>query len=236
MKTEEECRKREEIQFLIIKTSFFHAKVEEQRRKREEIQSLKYVDADDNNKWEKMKKIEVVKEPNDVNICYILGGSTSLKYMDADGNNKRERMKKIEVVKESDEENVRCYSHCGSCRNCLSSAGGLLAGPSGITDVRPLVNGRSLEERSILSGKNYEETTEIFKNLILRLPFISTRGGIPNKKMIEGFLYGYKTEQQLKIFCICHGSFLTPTEFVMYAGGFDIENPLKHLDLHSVPL
>ncbi|KAF3616431.1 hypothetical protein FXO37_35074 [Capsicum annuum] len=216
MKTEEECRKREEIQFLIIKTSFLHAKVEEQRRKREEIQSLKYVDTDDNNKWEKMKKIEVVKEPNDVNICYIPGGSTSLKYMDADGNNKRERMKKIEVVKESDEENVRW--------------------PSGITDVRPLVNGRSLEERSILSGKNYEETTEILKNLILRLPFISTRGGIPNKKMIEGFLYGYKTEQQLKIVCICHGSFLTPTKFVMYVGGFDIENPLKHLDLHSVPL
>ncbi|PHT89525.1 hypothetical protein T459_04638 [Capsicum annuum] len=45
---------------------------------------------------------------------------------------------------------------------------------------------------------------------MLRLPFVSTRGGIPNEKKIEGFLYGYKSRQQSKIVCVCHGAFLTP--------------------------
>ncbi|XP_061374990.1 ninja-family protein AFP3-like [Gastrolobium bilobum] len=61
---------------------------------------------------------------------------------------------------------------------------------------------------------------------------VSTTGDGPNGKRIEGFLYKYRSGQ-VCIVCVCHGSFLTPAEFVMHAGGKEVVNPMKHITVYS---
>lgn len=70
---------------------------------------------------------------------------------------------------------------------------------------------------------------DIVRNLLEDMPSVSTKGEGPNGKRIEGFLYRYGKGEEVRILCVCHGSFLTPAEFVKHAGGVDVANPLKHI-------
>lgn len=67
-------------------------------------------------------------------------------------------------------------------------------------------------------------------NVLLEMPSVCTKGG---RRRIEGFLYRYRKEEEVKIVCVCHGSFLSPAEFVEHEGGGDggggMSNPLKHI-------
>ena len=72
-------------------------------------------------------------------------------------------------------------------------------------------------------------TKDIVRNLLEDMPCVSTKGEGPNGKRIEGFLYRYGKGEEVRIVCVCHGSFLTPSEFVKHAGGGDVANPLKHI-------
>ncbi|XP_066391178.1 ninja-family protein 5-like isoform X2 [Miscanthus floridulus] len=45
----------------------------------------------------------------------------------------------------------------------------------------------------------------------------------------DGFLYKYRKGEEVRIVCVCHGSFLTPAEFVKHAGGGEVTNPLRHI-------
>ncbi|KAF5477174.1 hypothetical protein F2P56_003844, partial [Juglans regia] len=65
-------------------------------------------------------------------------------------------------------------------------------------------------------------------DVMKQMPSVTTTGDGPNGKRIEGFLYGY-TKGQVSIVCVCHGSSLSPAEFVKHAGGKDVKNPLKHI-------
>ena len=47
---------------------------------------------------------------------------------------------------------------------------------------------------------------------------------------IEGFLYRY-TKGQVRMVCVCHGSFLSLAEFVKHVGGKNVENPMKHINV-----
>ncbi|KAK8586797.1 hypothetical protein V6N13_085819 [Hibiscus sabdariffa] len=67
------------------------------------------------------------------------------------------------------------------------------------------------------------------RNIMEDMPCVSTTGDGPNGKRIEGFLYRYKKGEEVRIVCVCHGSFLSPAEFVKHAGGSDVEHPLKHI-------
>lgn len=69
----------------------------------------------------------------------------------------------------------------------------------------------------------------VLRNLMMNMPCVSTKGEGPNGKKIEGFLYRYKKGEEVRIVCVCHGSFLTPAEFVKHAGGGDVAHPLKHI-------
>lgn len=65
-------------------------------------------------------------------------------------------------------------------------------------------------------------------DLINNMPTVSTDGGIPDGRKIKGFLYNYSRANDVIIICFCHGSFFTPSEFVMHAGGpAPVENPMK---------
>ncbi|KAK9052196.1 hypothetical protein SSX86_028824 [Deinandra increscens subsp. villosa] len=61
------------------------------------------------------------------------------------------------------------------------------------------------------------------------MPCVFTKGDGPNGRVVEGILYKYGKGEQVKIMCVCHGSFLSPAEFVKHAGGTDFLNPLKHI-------
>ncbi|GJS65151.1 ninja-family protein AFP1-like protein [Tanacetum coccineum] len=61
------------------------------------------------------------------------------------------------------------------------------------------------------------------------MPCVFTQGDGPSGRRIEGILYKYGKGEEVKIMCVCHGSFLSPAEFVMHAGGTDVVHPLKHI-------
>lgn len=67
-------------------------------------------------------------------------------------------------------------------------------------------------------------------DVMKQMPSVTTTGDGPNGKRIEGFLYKYM-KGQVSIVCVCHGSFLSPAEFVKHAGGKDVENPMKHINV-----
>ncbi|GAB2254736.1 hypothetical protein Droror1_Dr00022545 [Drosera rotundifolia] len=78
--------------------------------------------------------------------------------------------------------------------------------------------------------------TGIVSNVMSDMPCVFTKGDGPNGKRIDGFLYGYRKGEQLRILCVCHGSFFTPTEFVKHAGGGEVENPLRRIVVNHSPL
>ncbi|KAF8105725.1 hypothetical protein N665_0157s0288 [Sinapis alba] len=73
------------------------------------------------------------------------------------------------------------------------------------------------------------------RNIIEDMPCVSTTGDGPNGKKIDGFLYRYRKGQEVRIVCVCHGSFLSPAEFIKHAGGSDVAHPLKHIVVNPSP-
>lgn len=69
-------------------------------------------------------------------------------------------------------------------------------------------------------------------DVMKQMPSVTTTGDGPNGKKIEGFLYKYR-KGNVSIVCLCHGSFLSPAEFVKHAGGRDVENPMRHITVCS---
>ncbi|XWS60434.1 hypothetical protein CRYUN_Cryun07bG0036300 [Craigia yunnanensis] len=69
-------------------------------------------------------------------------------------------------------------------------------------------------------------------DVMKKMPSVTTTGYGPNGRKIEGFLYKYM-KGQVSIVCVCHGNFLSPEEFVKHAGGKDVTNPMKHINVCS---
>ncbi|KAF5766113.1 putative ethylene-responsive binding factor-associated repression, Ninja family [Helianthus annuus] len=63
-----------------------------------------------------------------------------------------------------------------------------------------------------------------------KMPCVTTKVG----KRIQGFLYRYGEDEEVRIVCVCHGSFLTPAEFVKHGGGGEVEHPLRHIVVTSL--
>lgn len=61
------------------------------------------------------------------------------------------------------------------------------------------------------------------------MPSVFTKGDGPNGRRTEGILYKYGKGEEVRIMCVCHGSFHSPAEFVKHAGGRDVAHPLKHI-------
>ncbi|CAN7025714.1 hypothetical protein BRARA_F03078 [Brassica rapa] len=78
-------------------------------------------------------------------------------------------------------------------------------------------------------------TAPAARNIIEDMPCVSTTGDGPNGKKIDGFLYRYRKGQEVRIVCVCHGSFLSPAEFIKHAGGSDVTHPLKHIVVNPSP-
>ncbi|KAF2325445.1 hypothetical protein GH714_028742 [Hevea brasiliensis] len=74
---------------------------------------------------------------------------------------------------------------------------------------------------------------EIGTNAIEDMPCVFTIGDGPNGKRVEGILYKYGKGEEVRIMCVCHGSFLSPAEFVKHAGGGDVDHPLRHIVVNT---
>nr|XP_043606543.1 ninja-family protein AFP3-like [Erigeron canadensis] len=81
---------------------------------------------------------------------------------------------------------------------------------------------------SKINGEN-RSRNDTLKMMLADMPCVSTKGDGVNGKKIEGFLYRYRKGEEVRIVCVCHGSFLTPAEFVKHGGGGDVEYPLRHI-------
>ncbi|WOL01451.1 ninja-family protein 2-like [Canna indica] len=84
-------------------------------------------------------------------------------------------------------------------------------------------------KKAVTNGAN------LWSNIMGEMPCVSTRGDGPNGRRIEGFLYKYRKGEEIRIVCVCHGSFLTPAEFVKHAGGGDVAHPLRHIVVSPSP-
>uniref|UniRef100_A0A1J3IAC6 Ninja-family protein n=1 Tax=Noccaea caerulescens TaxID=107243 RepID=A0A1J3IAC6_NOCCA len=65
------------------------------------------------------------------------------------------------------------------------------------------------------------------------MPCVFTKGDGPNGRRVDGILYKYGKGEEVRIMCICHGSFLTPAEFVKHGGGGDVDRPLRHIVVNT---
>ncbi|KAI3932526.1 hypothetical protein MKW92_047521, partial [Papaver armeniacum] len=94
-----------------------------------------------------------------------------------------------------------------------------------------------MENPSYSPSKTTTETgsREMGMKMMEEMPCVSTTGNGPNGKRIEGFLYKYRKGEEVRIVCVCHGSFLTPAEFVKHAGGIDVTHPLRHITVSQTP-
>lgn len=66
-------------------------------------------------------------------------------------------------------------------------------------------------------------------NTLENMPCVFTKGDGPNGRRVDGILYRYCKGEEVRIMCVCHGSFHSPAEFVKHAGGTDVAHPLKHI-------
>jgi hypothetical protein len=98
----------------------------------------------------------------------------------------------------------------------------------------PLVregNRQNIEGRATARAKSMGDAERV---MMQEMPSVSTKG-IPNGSKVEGFLYKYRKGEEIRIVCVCHGSFLTPAEFVKHAGGGNVANPLRHIVVNTTP-
>ena len=77
---------------------------------------------------------------------------------------------------------------------------------------------------------------DVERRIMQEMPGVFTKG-LPNGNRVEGFLYKYREGEEVKIVCICHGSLLTPSEFVQHAGAGNgkVDNPLRHIVVSPTP-
>ena len=103
--------------------------------------------------------------------------------------------------------------------------------PGAITDGKSIKLGETKLENQpkkvkVSNGHFQDNGMDVIK----QMPSVTTTDDGPNGKRIEGFLYRY-TKGQMSIVCVCHDSFLSPVAFVKHAGGKDVENPMKHINV-----
>ncbi|KAK2636048.1 hypothetical protein Ddye_030840 [Dipteronia dyeriana] len=78
-------------------------------------------------------------------------------------------------------------------------------------------------------SKKLDSTSSRGINTLEDMPCVFTKGDGPNGKRVDGILYKYGKGEEVRIMCVCHGSFHSPAEFVKHAGGGDVDHPLRHI-------
>ncbi|KAL5723248.1 hypothetical protein ACHQM5_006667 [Ranunculus cassubicifolius] len=134
----------------------------------------------------------------------------------------------------------------GNCNGESRSPPSIQSVPNQI-EQKPVISSTSTDTKTSMSVKVEVESPkkkprlpdngmrETGMKVMEEMPCVSTKGDGPNGRKIEGFLYKYKKGEEVRIVCVCHGSFLTPAEFVKHAGGGDVTHPLRHITVSPNP-
>ncbi|RLN41390.1 hypothetical protein C2845_PM01G07470 [Panicum miliaceum] len=93
------------------------------------------------------------------------------------------------------------------------------------TSLGPRGNQQSTSGTAAARARSMED---VERAMMQEMPSMFTKG-LPNGNRVEGFLYKYRKGEEIRIVCICHGSFHTPAGFVEHAGGGNVTNPLRHI-------
>lgn len=96
-------------------------------------------------------------------------------------------------------------------------------------DTQPQDNSSNLKSgttSSQLAGGNASLPT---------LHCVTTTGVGPNGITISGILSSYSSSQ-VRIVCICHGTQMSPAEFVQHAGSIDVSNPERSIVVNPIPV
>lgn len=107
--------------------------------------------------------------------------------------------------------------------------------PAPSINPKPVTKGDDGSWRATGGADGAMKKKEAERNMMQEMPCVSTRGCGPNGRMIEGFLFKYRTGEDVRIVCVCHGKFFTPAEFVKHAGGGDVDHPLRHIVVNPSP-
>ncbi|OIT20302.1 PREDICTED: ninja-family protein AFP3-like [Nicotiana attenuata] len=114
----------------------------------------------------------------------------------------------------------------------LQGGGSQDVGSSG-SKMREIVNRLSGGDMDSSPSKRLDaakrQAKETGANALGDMPCVFTKGDGPNGRRVDGILYKYGKGEEVRIMCVCHGSFHSPAEFVKHAGGTDVAHPLKHI-------
>ncbi|KAF8040391.1 hypothetical protein BT93_B2582 [Corymbia citriodora subsp. variegata] len=127
-------------------------------------------------------------------------------------------------------------------------------GSSGYGDARSSLGSQTLQRRVSLDtvsssgGISVEQMTstqrsdsseirgkEIGTSTMEDMPCVFTKGEGPNGRRVDGILYKYGKGEEIRIMCVCHGSFHSPAEFVRHAGGGEVAHPLRQIVINPNP-
>ncbi|XP_059283668.1 ninja-family protein AFP3 [Lycium ferocissimum] len=225
------------FQFPLIRTCSLPVETEEEWRKRKELQSLRRLEAK-KKRLEKMKNVRVVtikENEENGNCCYSNNGEVCGNSLPSSGGSQGSGSSGMTDL-ESQQQPVQGSSDSTEARPPVSGQSPLHEHEQEQKPVVAIAPEMTNKKPPVSSGTVGKKAKETLRNFMLNMPCVSTRGEGPNGKKIEGFLYGYRKGEEVKILCVCHGTFLSPAEFVKHAGGGDVEHPLRHIVINPSPL
>ncbi|KAM3235527.1 ninja-family protein AFP1 [Capsicum annuum] len=133
----------------------------------------------------------------------------------------------------------------GGCSSSISeleskpALGSAEASPPSIQSLKRDFGSRTPSEQETSPSNKVDKpksrVQETGTNALGDMPCVFTKGDGPNGRRIDGILYKYGKGDEIRIMCVCHGSFLSPTEFVKHAGGSGVAHPLKHIVIKPNP-
>ncbi|CAA0828363.1 Ninja-family protein AFP3 [Striga hermonthica] len=226
----------------LSRTRSLPVETEEEWRRRKELQSIRRMEA----RKKRMEKMKNLRLPRDAN-----GGKNGLQHEPVNGDSIGQRLLGNGVLRRFENREVVESSSQGSAgpmRSGSSASSDLIEGRKQNAEVSPSSkqssNGPGPGPEPEPMGRASETeakgatTSQQLKNTMRDMPYVTTKETGPNGRRVEGFLYGYKKGEDVRIMCVCHGIFLTPKEFVEHGGvrGADVEHPLKHIVVNPFPL
>ncbi|XP_057461981.1 ninja-family protein AFP2-like isoform X2 [Actinidia eriantha] len=242
----------------LMRTSSLPAETEEEWRKRKELQTLRRMEAK-RRRLEKQKSLRSEKEGGGgggsggrglrreieqyvgaangfgLRAARAAAGGSGQGFVQPSGSVESQGGSSS-GMSESDSKPVQGSSSCGeaspsSIRSLQERSNQEAIGSSG-TKGRENAN-KSVTDTEKSPPKRLEvlerRARETGSNSVDNMPCVFTQGDGPNGRRIDGILYKYGKGEEVRIMCVCHGSFLSPAEFVKHAGGTDVAHPLKHI-------
>ncbi|XP_076881913.1 ninja-family protein AFP3-like [Bidens hawaiensis] len=204
----------------LIRTASLPVETEDEWRKRKELQSLRRLAAK-RRRSEKQRNLNKVEREEYVKAMGRVGSSVgpnlgSGKWDSGVATSDGSVPGSVESQASSESKHVQGSSTEGDASQASVQSSQDRTNQGGTSSSRSKAESSRPNNR----GKEIKSST-------MDMPCVFTDG--PGGRRIDGILYKYGKGEEVKIMCVCHGSFLTPAEFVKHAGGTDVDHPLKHI-------